>query len=103
REKTESASRPVRVGDIVTIASENGVRILKVAALGDRRGPAPEARLLYEDLSPPPPEKPAPGGPPSRTGGRPTKRDRRALDAVMDASGAARDDFAPDDDPAGKI
>jgi ribosome-associated heat shock protein Hsp15 len=35
------------------------VRVLEVADSGSRRGPAPEARLLYDDLSPPDP--PAPG------------------------------------------
>ncbi len=79
RERNDSASRPVRVGDVLTVALESGVRVLKVVALGDRRGPASEARLLYEDLSPPP--DPASPPPASRAGPRPEKRDRRRLDA----------------------
>jgi len=79
-EKTLSASRLVKPGDVLTVALESGVRVLRVVQLGERRGPAPEARLLYEDLSPPPP----PSGPPeSRAGARPTKRDRRRIDALV--------------------
>lgn len=81
RERNDSASRPVKAGDTLTIAMEAGVRILRVVSPGTRRGPAPEARLLYEDLSPPPaPRKPPPIGREAGSG-RPTKRDRRAIDA----------------------
>ena len=55
REKNDSASRSVKVGDVLTVALDSGVRVLRIAASGERRGPAAEARLLYEDLSPPPP------------------------------------------------
>ncbi len=93
RERNQSASHPVRIGDVLTVALESGVRVLKVAALGERRGPAPEARLLYEDLSPP--ETTDARGK-SRAGPRPTKRDRRRLDSSL--AGARGDDFpAPDD------
>src|SRR5690606_23820911 len=54
RERNESASRPVRPGDVLTVALDAGIRVLRIVALGSRRGPASEARLLYEDLSPPP-------------------------------------------------
>ena len=40
-------------GDVLTIALRSGVRVLEVVDAGSRRGPAPEARLLYDDLSPP--------------------------------------------------
>ena len=100
REKVDAASQPVKAGDVLTIAGDRGVRVLKVLAPGARRGPAPEARLLYEDLSPAPGEVPAPGDPAppaDRTPGtgRPTKRDRRALDRLR---GAAGDDFPRDGD-----
>ncbi|MFL1876543.1 RNA-binding S4 domain-containing protein, partial [Hansschlegelia beijingensis] len=36
----------------LTVALEQTVRVLRVAALGARRGPATEARTLYDDLSP---------------------------------------------------
>jgi ribosome-associated heat shock protein Hsp15 len=41
----------VRVGDGLTFAQGGAIRVLRVLALGSRRGPAPEARTLYEDLS----------------------------------------------------
>ncbi len=47
-----SAGRAVRTGDVLTVALEQTVRVLRVAALGVRRGPATEARTLYDDLSP---------------------------------------------------
>ncbi len=94
RDRTASASQPVKTGDVLTVALPGGVRVLKILATGDRRGPAAEARLLYEDLSPPKPARPAPdqsGGP------RPTKRDRRVLDQWLgDAS--LEEDFASDQD-----
>ena len=93
RERNDSASRPVKAGDTLTIVMEAGVRILRVVAPGTRRGPAAEARLLYEDLSPPPPPRrprePAPIEREAGTG-RPTKRDRRAIDAFQRV---ADDDF----------
>ena len=46
--------KPVRPGDVLTIALERQVRVLRVVAPGDRRGPYEEARHLYEDLTTPP-------------------------------------------------
>ena len=43
----------VKVGDVVTAAAPGGVRSLRVLSPGDRRGPASEARALYEDLDAP--------------------------------------------------
>jgi len=71
----------IRIGDVLTVAMPSAVRILRVAAFTERRGGAPEARKLYEDLSPPSPRQ-APAPPPARrdpSSGRPTKRERRAL------------------------
>lgn len=46
-------ARQIGVGDVLTIAlSARQIRVLRVAGAGQRRGPAPEARTLYEDLSP---------------------------------------------------
>ena len=44
-------ARGVHSGDVLTIALEREVRILRVVDGGERRGPFSEARLLYEDLS----------------------------------------------------
>src|SRR6058998_2211906 len=85
RDRASSASQAVKIGDVLTIALPGGVRVLKIVTPGDRRGPAPEARLLYEDLSPPRPP-PAPG--PSAAGARPTKRDRRQRDEFIRGAGA---------------
>ena len=88
KEKISSSSKTVRPGDVLTVTLERKIVILKVVALGSRRGPYEEARLLYEDLSPPPPEKvDTPLAPAQRDAGagRPTKRDRRKLDAFREA------------------
>lgn len=42
----------VRVGDVLTFPLQGKVRVIRVAALPSRRGPASEARLCYADLSP---------------------------------------------------
>lgn len=79
-------SQTVKQGDILTFTKGTHIRVLKVVETGKRRGPAVEAQTLYEDLSPPPPSKDeraketdTPARPKGM--GRPTKRDRRALDA----------------------
>lgn len=41
----------VRVGDGLTFVQGGSVRVLRILALGTRRGPAPESRALYEDLA----------------------------------------------------
>lgn len=38
----------IRAGDIMTLASRGRVVVLRVLALGERRGPAVEAQTLYE-------------------------------------------------------
>lgn len=57
RQPTEKPHAKLRPGDVLTFAlgsPERGVvRVWKVMALGDRRGPAAEARLLFQDLSVP--------------------------------------------------
>jgi len=42
---------PVRVGDGLTIVQGRDIRTVRVTGLGERRGPATEARALYEDLA----------------------------------------------------
>lgn len=85
RVRAEKASQTVKTGDVITSKLQKTVRVLRVAALGTRRGPAPEARLLYEDLTPPPEPAGAEAAPQAwgqrEAGtGRPTKRDRRRID-----------------------
>ncbi len=75
---TKPAS-PIGPGDVLTFAQGSQIRVIRIVALATRRGPAPEAQALYDDLTPPP----APEAPNAeRTGPRPTKKDRRALDAI---------------------
>ena len=56
-------AQAVRAGDVLTFPLGAYIRVVKVLALGLRRGPPPEARQLYEDLDPPTPESRLPLGP----------------------------------------
>ena len=47
----------VKPGDVLTITLERRILVYKVLDAGARRGPAEEARTLYEDLTPPPAPK----------------------------------------------
>jgi ribosome-associated heat shock protein Hsp15 len=78
-------SRSVRPGDLLRVTLPRIRRIVRVTALGERRGSAVEAAALYEDLTPPPPPREARPGPAAyrpRGAGRPTKRDRRRIDRL---------------------
>ena len=46
-----SNSQAVRSGDVVTLALDRSVRVLKVEGFCDRRGAAPAARTLYRELT----------------------------------------------------
>ena len=81
--RVKKPATAVKIGDGLTFSQGDTVRIVEIAALGERRGPASEAQGLYVDL--------APKADPSeslvkpfveRSGARPTKKDRRAMDAV---------------------
>lgn len=48
--RIDAAGRAVRRDDVLTIALQNAVRVLKVVGFGERRGPATEARRLYDEL-----------------------------------------------------
>ncbi|MGB3811281.1 MAG: RNA-binding S4 domain-containing protein [Parvibaculum sp.] len=83
-ERVSKASRIVKPGDVLTFPLGHHVRVLKVLAPGTRRGPAPEAQALYEDLAPPAPRTASdPEATASRDpgSGRPTKKERRQTDA----------------------
>jgi len=83
----DKAHYPIRPGDVLTFAHGRDVRVLRVLALGTRRGPATEARTLYEDLGDPRPPRHAENagaGHREPGSGRPTKADRRALDRLLD-------------------
>ncbi|MDO8422912.1 MAG: RNA-binding S4 domain-containing protein [Parvibaculum sp.] len=83
--RIDKPSRNVKPGDVLTFPLGDHVRVLKVLDAGTRRGPAPEAQALYEDLAPPATVKVAPDelpdGERERGSGRPTKKERRDRDA----------------------
>ncbi|WP_336485727.1 RNA-binding S4 domain-containing protein [Methylobacterium nigriterrae] len=49
--RAEAPAKGILVGDVVTVAAAHVTALVRVAGLGERRGPAPEARLLYVDLT----------------------------------------------------
>jgi ribosome-associated heat shock protein Hsp15 len=49
--RADNPAKGVRPGDVLTVALDRQVRVLKVLAPGVRRGPYEEARLLYEDMN----------------------------------------------------
>nr|WP_295666223.1 S4 domain-containing protein [Sphingomonas sp.] len=48
----DRAHAQVRTGNILTLLHNNRVRVIRIAALPIRRGPASEAQSCYEDLAP---------------------------------------------------
>ena len=91
-ERVTKRSTSVQAGNVLTFATGAQVRVIQIDAIGNRRGPAPEAQALYTDLSPPEPKaqnKPL-ANPRFEGKGRPTKKDRRKADLYrhqsMDAS-----------------
>ncbi len=53
RQPTDKPHARLRPGDVLTLPVAGGVRVVRVLALAARRGPAPEARGLYEELAEP--------------------------------------------------
>ena len=94
RINSEHVAKPaqtVRPGDVLTFPQGDVIRVIRIEAIGLRRGPAPEAQELYTDLEPAP-AKPAAGTvPPVQAGtpasrepgsGRPTGKARREIDQL---------------------
>ena len=48
--RLDKPARPIKVGDKLVFALGGRLVAVTVEAMGDRRGPAPEARLLYSTL-----------------------------------------------------
>ena len=86
----KKAHHGLRAGDVLTFPQGRHIRVVRVAGLGTRRGPAAEAQALYDDLQPPSlsrpgkkdPDEPAPAAKRERGQGRPTKRERRETDRL---------------------
>ena len=79
-ERTDRTDHKVGPGDVLTMTIHTRLLVWRILDPGTRRGPAMEAALLYEDLSPPPvPRAEAQPIHASREpgSGRPTKKERR--------------------------
>lgn len=70
-------SRAISPGMVLTFPQAQQVRVVRVLAIGDRRGPATEAQTLFEDLTPTQDKPPANSRYDGK--GRPTGRDRRNM------------------------
>lgn len=91
RVRIAKSSHLVRAGDVITSTVRKEVRVFRVLAPGLRRGPAAEARQLYEDLTAANAPR-AEGGPNAATdlrqgersagSGRPTKLERRQTERL---------------------
>lgn len=88
-ERTDRSDHKVGAGDVLTMSLHGRILVWRILDPGTRRGPAPEAQGLYEDLSPPPTPKAElspydaaiaerPAG-----SGRPTKKERRETDRLL--------------------
>jgi ribosome-associated heat shock protein Hsp15 len=98
RVRVDKPSQPVRVDDVLTLVLNRRVRLVKIVALGERRGPSATARELYEELTAEAdPNKPLlqssmqipslrqhDASPARRVpgSGRPTKKERREIDRL---------------------
>ncbi|MEH6629709.1 MAG: RNA-binding S4 domain-containing protein [Halopseudomonas aestusnigri] len=76
------------IDDVLTFTQGPNIRVVRILSLGTRRGPAPEAQLLFEDLAPV--EKmvsgskadTGDGGVRDMGSGRPTKKERRDIEKL---------------------
>ncbi len=89
--RVSKPSVAVRLSDTLVIVIGPVKRTLSVKDFGTRRGPAPEAKLLYDEPTPPqrldrdahglPLHRPLLSRP--KGSGRPTKKDRREIDKFL--------------------
>ena len=87
-ERTLASDHKVGAGDVLTMTVNRRLLVWRILDAGTRRGPAPEAAMLYEDLSPPPLPRDSlapldgPVAPREPGAGRPTKKQRRDTDSL---------------------
>ena len=48
--RVDAPAKQVGAGDVLTVAAHHATLVVRVVSPGVRRGPAPEARLLYEEV-----------------------------------------------------
>lgn len=77
-------AQTLKIGDEVRLRSGGDERIVVVRQLLAKRVGAPQAAVAYDDLTPPPPPKAerVVVAARDRGAGRPTKRDRRAIERL---------------------
>lgn len=80
--RTAKAATKVRIGDEVSALTPGGPRVLEVVQLLEKRVGAPAAAAAVVDRTPPPVPTDPTAAPlvRDRGAGRPTKRDRRAIE-----------------------
>jgi ribosome-associated heat shock protein Hsp15 len=92
-ERVTDSDHKVGANDVLTMTVHGRLLVWKIVDPGSRRGPAPEAARLYEDLSPPALPRSevsvfdaavAPRAPGS---GRPTKKERRETNRLHEDDG----------------
>jgi ribosome-associated heat shock protein Hsp15 len=49
--RIDAPGRMVRAGDVITVALDRSVRVLKIKGFSERRGPAGSGEALYEELT----------------------------------------------------
>ena len=49
--RIDAPGRMVRIGDVITVALERSVRVIKVIGFRERRGPAGSGETLYQELT----------------------------------------------------
>jgi len=76
--KITKTAQSVTSGDVLSFPQGRQIRVVEVVAIGERRGPAPEAQALYLDKTPN--QDILPANPRFEGKGRPDKKSRRALD-----------------------
>ena len=84
---TRKPHKMISIGDVLTMAINNNIKILKVLDIPKRRGPYSESLNFYEDITP---IEIIPKNKIRKTDikfvervGRPTKRERRETDRLM--------------------
>lgn len=97
RVRVEKPAQTVRPGDVLTITLNRRVQLVRIKGIAERRGPSAAARSLYEQLTaegdaikPHAPSLPSASLQPEEAGpalrkagsGRPTKKERRAIDRL---------------------